>query len=414
MALSLLCLKVLILLSCYLCHSVQIKNHASCIRNCDICGIQFKKIPEWERHMAGKRHADQLARFAGPESVWEEFASSAPLWTSACNISDVAAVWRNEELSTLDFKFRSTCLHPSPVIGSLKSHTRARVWRYIRDVMGLSYYPELAAIMVAADEDEYGHVRVKELFESLESYKVISNFIIAAQRTGTQNGYPPIERIVEVACGHGLVGILLAYRFRNLEVHLYDLYKRPTFEAFLRAFESKGIKLYKEDKMVLPNIKFYEEDMRNAKPNVLNSIVVCLHGCNDVNEMAIEMAIEEKASGWAVMPCCILKDQYLGEECNIHLSEDNVRYHMLCGALAHKYNAQRIAAIDSRITNRPIVIAGGVGGASINEDNAPTITISLLEGDKCSQGDIEDGRAAQAISFAASVRRGKMPKLLLD
>ena len=166
--------------------------------------------------------------------------------------------------------------------------------------------------------------------------------------------------------------------------------------------------------MVLPNIKFYEEDMRNAKPNVLNSIVVCLHGCNDVNEMAIEMAIEEKASGWAVMPCCILKDQYLGEECNIHLSEDNVRYHMLCGALAHKYNAQRIAAIDSRITNRPIVIAGGVGGASINDDNAPTITISLLEADKSSQGDIEDGRAAQAISFAASVKRGKMPKLLLD
>ena len=34
-----------------------------------------------------------------------------------------------------------------------------------------------------------------------------------------------------------------------------------------------------------------------------------------------------------------------------------------------------------------------------------------LEGDKCGQGDLEDGRAAQAISFAASAKRGKMPKL---
>ena len=364
--------------------------------------------------MAGKRHADQVAKFASPESVWDEFTYSAPLWTSACNISDVAAVWRNEELSTLDFKFRSTCLHPSPVIGSLKSYTRARVWRYIRDVMGLSHYPELAAIMVAVDEDDYGHVRVKELFESLESYKVVANFIIAAQRTGIQNGYPPIERIVEVACGHGLVGILLAYRFRNLEVHLYDLEKRPTFEAFLRAFESKGIKLYKEDEKVLPNIKFYEEDMRNARPNVINSVVVCLHGCNEVNEMAIEMAIEEKASGWAVMPCCILKDQYLGEECNIHLSEDNVRYHMLCGALAHKYNAQRIAAIDSRITNRPIVIAGGVGWSSVNDISASALNVSLSDDDLSDPADLEERKAAQRISLAASAKRGKMPKLLLD
>ena len=397
----------LVLLHLCLCQSARIKNHVSSVRNCDICGIQFRKIPEWERHIAGKRHADTVARFASPENVWEEFVAGAPLWTAGCNVTDVAAVWKDEELSTLEFKYRSTCLHPSPVIGNLKSYTRARVWRYMRDVMGLSHYPELAAIMAAADEDEYGHVRVKELFESLESYKVLANFIVAAQRTGQQNGYPPIERIVEVACGHGLVGILLAYRFRNLQVHLYDLEKRPTFNAFLRAFESKGVKVYADDEKVLPNIQFYEEDMRNARHLTPNSIVVCLHGCGEVNEMAIEMAIEEKAAGWAVMPCCILKDQYLGEECNVHLSEDNVRYHMLCGALAHKYGAQRIAAIDTRITNRPMIIAGGVG---LSADIESLLPIGIIT----EEVDPEEKKAAQQISYAASVRRGKMPRLLLD
>lgn len=284
----------------YLCQSrsTRIKNHVSSIRSCDICGIQFKKVPEYERHMLGKRHADQIKKSGGgPEAIWEEFVLSAPLWAVNCNVTTIAPIWNNEELSTIGLKYRSTCLHPTPVIGNLSPISRARVWRYLRDVMGLSYFPELASILVAADVDDDGHVRVKELFESLESYKVIANFIIAAQRTGVQNNYPPIERIVEVAAGHGLVGILLAYRFRKLNVHLYDLEKRPTYEAFLRAFELKGVKLLPDDEKVLPNVFFYEEDMRNAKPLVKNSIVVCLHGCGEVNEIAIEMALEEKASG---------------------------------------------------------------------------------------------------------------------
>lgn len=359
--------------------------------------------------MAGKRHADQVARSPSPEQVWNEFVVGAPKWSTDSNITQVSAAWRDDELSSLDFRFRSTCLHPTPVIGSLKGYTRARVWRYMRDVMGLSHFPELASIMVAADDDEFGHVRVKELFESFESYKVIANFIIAAQRTGQKYGYPPIERVVEVACGHGLVGILLAYRFRKLNFHLYDLEKRPTFDAFLRAFESKGVKMYASDEKVLPNIHFYEEDFCNARPLVVNSLVVCLHGCNEVNENAIEMALEEKASGWVVMPCCILKEQYLGEQCNVHLSEDSARYNMLCGALAHKYGAQRIAAIDSRITNRPMIIAGGVGLS--DSDEGSVYSTSDLVGEEEDPG---DEKAAQATSLAVSFKRGRMPKLLLD
>lgn len=73
------------------------------------------------------------------------------------------------------------------------------------------------------------------------------------------------------------------------------------------------------------------------------------------------MAIDEGAAGWAVLPCCIRQSQYLGESCAVHLSNEEVRHTVLCGAMAREYNAQLVEEIDGRITNRRIFIAGGVG-----------------------------------------------------
>ena len=266
--------------------------------------------------------------------------------------------------------------------------------------MGYGHYAELADIMVAVDADPDGHVRVKELFESLEAFKILANFIVAAQRTAQKNGLPKPMRIVELACGHGLVGALLAYRFRNLDVHLYDLEMRPTFDAFLRAFATKGQK-YPGDDSTLPNLHFHEEDMANATPFIESSIVVCLHGCGAVNERAIEMAVTQAASAWAVMPCCIEKDQYLGDNCHINLSDDDTRYNFLCGALASRYSAQLVQAIDLRITNRPLMICGGVG---LN-------AVALADEEEASN---DDRRAAETIALKAAARRGKLPKLSLS
>ena len=245
------------------------KNHIDQRRFCDVCGLGFRRVPEYEKHLLGNRHRDTMSKTVSPEVLWAEFQTSAPHWTAPeLNVSILSPMWKNDELTTLDFRRRETTLHPSPTIGKLKPVERARVWRYMRDVMGYSYYPELATILTAVDSDEEGHVRVKELFESLESYKIISNFIVAAQRTAEKNGLPKVERIVELACGHGLVGVLLAYRFRNLDVHLYDLEKRKTFEAFLRAFSDKGVR-HPGDDEVLQNVFFHEEDMRNSQPKMV-------------------------------------------------------------------------------------------------------------------------------------------------
>ena len=391
-------------------------------RLCEICGVSFRRVPEYERHLAGNRHKDMLSRTVSPDVLWQEYVDSAPHWIHPdINISSLLPLWKMDELDTLNFRRREKTLHPSQTIGQLPPLERARLWRYIRDAMGYGYYKELANILVYADADPDGHIRVKELLESLESYSILANFIVAAQRTIEQNGLPRLERIVELACGHGLVGVLLAYRFRNLDVHLYDLSKRKTFDAFVRAFQAKGT-LYPGDTQSLPNLHFHEEDLINSKPLIPNSVVVCLHGCGEVNEQAVELAMAHQASGWAVMPCCIEKDQYL-DQCHVILSEDKARYNFLCGAYANKYKAQLIQAIDERITNRPLIIAGGVGmnGNSVLKTTngetvdvvenlmSATIELSITENESD-----EDKKVKQAVTLAAAARRGNMPKLLLS
>ena len=95
--------------------------------------------------------------------------------------------------------------------------------------------------------------------------------------------------------------------------------------------------------------------MIEARAILNNSIVVCLHGCNEVNEIAVEMALESENAAWVTMPCCIRKAQYLR---NVNFDDDNKRYHVLCGAFAAANNAELVSTIDSRITNKNIIIAG--------------------------------------------------------
>ena len=53
----------------------------------------------------------------------------------------------------------------------------------------------------------------------------------------------------------------------------------------------------------------------------------------------------------------------------MHVSDDNMRYHLLCGAFAQIYAAQIVGQIDSRITNRQIIMAGGGGGVGCDGSN---------------------------------------------
>lgn len=350
--------------------------------HCEVCGIDFKKQLEYERHLVGRRHAENMVTFVPSSEIWNQFQRCH--WSEGCSLDDVAAMWRDEELDTLGLKYRVNCLHPTPTVGKLNPHQRARVWRYIRDCMG-PYYTELGNILAAADLDDEGHVRVKELFESVEAFKVTSRFILAANRTRNTCNQSPIQNVVELAGGHGLLSVLLAYRFPQLNVSCYDLLQRPTFEAFIRSFENHGIPRPGNDRVV-PNIKFHEKDIQCSVDEINGqTIVVCLHGCGEINEIAVNIAIDRNA-GWIVMPCCIKKGQYLHESCNV-LLDDDLRYQMLCGALANEFDAQVLVSIDKRITNRPIFIAGGI----YNDDEDPTVDSMSTQKGSCRSGSL--GRA---------------------
>ena len=295
------------------------KNHISHVRHCEVCALTFKNVPEYERHLAGKSHKLRLSSV--PDDLREEFRLSAPHWAENCNPDDVMTPWKEEELSSLGFKYRSTCLHPGPKLSDLRGKQKARIWRYVRDAIGQGHYKELSTIIAHAET-----TRVKELFESIESFKFVSNFIITAQRTLKESGCPPLVKICELACGHGLVGILLAYRFPHMQVSLYDIQRRPLFDSYLESWGKFGHTLDPNEKDPLCNLKFYEKDIKCAEGegSINDCVVVCLHGCNEVNEIAVDMTLRGTNSVWCAMPCCIAKDLY--STTTINVEEDNMRY----------------------------------------------------------------------------------------
>jgi hypothetical protein len=91
---------------------------------------------------------------------------------------------------------------------------------------------------------------------------------------------------------------------------------------------------------------------------------------------------------------------------------------MLCGAMANKYGAQMIDSIDTRITNRAVVISGGVGGnmpQSIEdrEDRDRDRDSDRRDRDR----DREDINAGQSPNVGSiedlrvAARRGRMPSI---
>ena len=49
--------------------------------------------------------------------------------------------------------------------------------------------------------------------------------------------------------------------------------------------------------------------------------------------------------------------------CTLQHCPDETRHALLCGALAERYAAALVTAIDRRITNRHVLICGGGGAA---------------------------------------------------
>uniref|UniRef100_A0A7S1SIH7 Methyltransferase domain-containing protein n=1 Tax=Tetraselmis chuii TaxID=63592 RepID=A0A7S1SIH7_9CHLO len=178
---------------------------------------------------------------------------------------------------------------------------------------------------------------------------------MASERRGRS-----VDTIWDLACGHGLLGIMLACRFPRKRVVCVDLEARPAFAAYRAAWERCG-DLSPGWEKPLQNVEYREGDLLGVfesgevKPG---DCCVALHACNEANRDVVEGARHAGAS-WAVMPCCIRTALYL-PDCGLEQLPSDSRYMLLAGAFGGQYDAQIVRSIDRRITARPILLAGGL------------------------------------------------------
>ena len=173
----------------------------------------------------------------------------------------------------------------------------------------------------------------------IEAYKRIGQAIYEQWRAGN------VETIYDFACGHGLLGLLLAYRFHKLNVVCVDLEYRPAFDHYLEVARGLGAPLQ--------NISYIECDFNNIVL-ALKAYVICIHACNEGTKDALETAQAANAC-YAAMPCCIREGIYL----RINHVDDRIRYATVVGIIAGQFGAYKITAIDERITNRNLIVLGG-------------------------------------------------------
>ncbi|ABO98254.1 predicted protein [Ostreococcus lucimarinus CCE9901] len=304
--------------------------------------------------------------------------------------------WKMAELENLPM--RQKCLSTHTRFSDLDGKLRVRLLEYLSTA--IPAMPELAGVVLAMEQSAPHYLRIKELIESIECFNVILGHLNSAESTAgrSMDDVRVYDTFFDLACGHGLVGVLLAYAFPTRTVRSFDHTKRAAFFAFCHAFEqmrktmtrkpwtvgaidwdteemfvasnrleetndaSTAPKDVRDDEEpALSNIVFTLGDIDDARALVnASSFVVALHGCNEANKVAVEMAKSQDAV-WAVMPCCIKASIYL-PECIVSKLDDDSKYGFMCGVMCQKYDAQLIRAIDTRITTRAIVLCGGIKG----------------------------------------------------
>ena len=140
------------------------------------------------------------------------------------------------ELSS--FPMRKSCLATHATLADLPPGLRRRTERYLLDA--IPGMPELAAVVRAVELAAPRYTRVKELFETVEAFKLVHAFLAAMERRTTEEDSAgdakKIGTVFDLACGHGLLGVALAYAFPNKRVVACDRVRREALDVYLRAF----------------------------------------------------------------------------------------------------------------------------------------------------------------------------------
>lgn len=249
------------------------------------------------------------------------------------------------------------------MVCDVKGETRQELKAYVAERCPGSL--ELVKALFWIAENYPQHLRTKELCETLESVTLIGadiNALLSKEKDPTGNR-KCFMTIYDLACGHGLGGMLLAYRFPSIKVVCIDKEERPCWATYREAFEMFGVKANKHDVSVTANLSFKVGDIMSSEKfqPVSGDYLICLHGCNELSPRVLSQA-QSHNTGFALMPCC-LRDGMLGvttssSNNNWGIVDDKVRYSIHVGYLAGQYGVGKVAAISQFITNRNLIILG--------------------------------------------------------
>jgi hypothetical protein len=127
--------------------------------------------------------------------------------------------------------------------------------------------PEVADALLHVAAQHRTHLRTKELIETVESFvhaqTAIQNALTAARKNPERCTAP--SAIYDMACGHALGAVLLAYRFSKLRVVAVDRRFRPCWDSFREAFVEK-CEAAPHESVVLENLTFHLGDIETCVP----------------------------------------------------------------------------------------------------------------------------------------------------
>ena len=225
----------------------------------------------------------------------------------------------------------------------------------------------VAAAMRLVWERHPTSLKAKELFETAEAFALLERRLtLLGPRRPSHNGASAgadaaadtnaavrggVDHIFDMACGHGMLGVLLALRFPGIAVTCVDLFQRPCFEHYVEAFRAVS----SQGKVVaLSNLRFVASDIAAVKLPP-RSFVAIVHACNEASRTALTMA---RAAGarFGAMPCCIRKSDLYPVRCR--RVDDETRHAIMVGVMAEIFGAHTIVAIDRRITNGDLTMFG--------------------------------------------------------
>ena len=266
------------------------------------------------------------------------------------------ARWQAQDLDR--FPRRESCLCQHAMVASLEPSLLAFLQRAYLPARFERQSAEVGASLRWVFERHPDSLRVKELFETVEAFSIIEQQVALINARASARGSGDggcVQTIYDLACGHGLLGVLFAYRFAGCAVVCVDLERRPCFDHYVEGFRACcAPDALSGEKQPLSNLAFHLGDMAELRLEP-HSFVACVHACNEANVAMLELAAAASAA-YAAMPCCVRSGLY--GVCHRHV-EDDVRHATMVGMVAGRFEAHTLTAIDRKITNRNLLVLGG-------------------------------------------------------